>query len=649
MPTLVIALSDILLDPKNPIDLSTISSSQALQIIKQSYGFLSDAVEVSIENGIATIVLPDDKSKKVNDALDWFDRGLKKAKQGDYQNAIQLLKRTLEYLPAHTDARRNLAMAYLESGDQDEALNQLIDVLRLDPKDAWGYILLGNIYVKHKEDRKTGEQFYKKALELNPKDPYLLNNYAAVKGENGQTDESQAMFEKAIEIEPSYPNSYYGLATLLSRMNRKKEALSSLEKLFAQPISSDPRAAVVYDHSRALFKSLNEELADENNEAIMAFVHSRANAVEGITGYPMEIIEDDSLQGITAKSELAWRHKTNRHIIRHRSGSKSIVPHLIMHEMEHILLEHEAREAGKNKLFAVTEDQKRFGREQIQPDLHKLDDAGLDRSQKEEIISRWLFGLTNQLYNCPIDMVIEKRLYNKYPELHPYQFVSLAQTQSEYLKVLTEPEIQKISPRLVMRSSTAMNCSYALFADWLYGNTTEYSKLYKNSNVFALGEKLFSAFLSKQASKQARMMPPGEQYILVEEFARLLKLEGWFTLEEDRVLTEQVQEGATNADLLKEKESATVMYCLDTLKRFENMPVEKIKEIAFEVGLVGTAGIDYTKPDSRYSLKSLPGEQFTGLQMLVFMYVGFKKIDPTVNTGLDFEDAYQTALKLLKG
>ena len=117
MPTLVIALSDILLDPKNPVDLSKIPSSEALQIIKQSYGFLSEAVEVSIKNGIATITLPDDKSKKVNDALDWFDRGLKKAKQGDYQNAIQLLKRTLEYLPAHTDARRNLAMAYLESGD----------------------------------------------------------------------------------------------------------------------------------------------------------------------------------------------------------------------------------------------------------------------------------------------------------------------------------------------------------------------------------------------------------------------------------------------------------------------------------------------------------------------------------------------------
>jgi len=107
------------------------------------------------------------------------------------------------------------------------------------PEDVWGYILLGNIYVKYKEDRKTGEQFYKKALELNPKDPYLLNNYAAVKAENGQTDESQAMFEKAIEIDPLYPNSYYGLATLLSKMNRKKEALSSLENsLFSQSLQT---------------------------------------------------------------------------------------------------------------------------------------------------------------------------------------------------------------------------------------------------------------------------------------------------------------------------------------------------------------------------------------------------------------------------
>ena len=88
-----------------------------------------------------------------------------------------------------------------------------------------------------------------------------------------------------------------------------------------------------------------------------------------------------------------------------------------MHEMEHILLEHEAREVGNNKLFVVTEEQKRYGRQQIENDLGKLDNLGLDRSAKEEIMSRWLFGLTNQLYNCPLDMVIEQRLRRQIPGL----------------------------------------------------------------------------------------------------------------------------------------------------------------------------------------------------------------------------------------
>ena len=30
----------------------------------------------------------------------------------------------------------------------------------------------------------------------------------------------------------------------------------------------------------------------------------------------------------------------------------------------------------------------------------------------------------------------------------------------------------------------------------------------------------------------------------------------------------------------------------------------------------------------------------------LYIYFGFKKIDPTVNTGLDFENAYEAALKL---
>ena len=90
------------------------------------------------------------------------------------------------------------------------------------------------------------------------------------------------------------------------------------------------------------------------------------------------------------------------------------------------------------------------------------------------------------------------------------------------------------------------------------------------------------------------------------------------------------------------------MYCLGALERYEGMAEDKIKEIAFEIGLLGQSGIDYTNAEKRYSLHSIPGEQFTGLQLLCLMYVGFKKIEPSLDTGLDFRDAYEIALTMYK-
>lgn len=189
MSIVFIALRDFITDPDERVDLTSLPEEQAIALIKKSYGFLSFAVDVSIENDVAVINLPEQKEKAIEEAQRLFERGINKAKQGDYKGAIQVLKKSLEYFPYHNDARRNLAMAYLENGDVEEAKNQLIDVLRLDPKDVWGYLLLANLYFKHEHDPHSAESFYKKAYELNPNDPYLLNAYAALKTENGESTE----------------------------------------------------------------------------------------------------------------------------------------------------------------------------------------------------------------------------------------------------------------------------------------------------------------------------------------------------------------------------------------------------------------------------------------------------------------------------
>ena len=88
------------------------------------------------------------------------------------------------------------------------------------------------------------------------------------------------------------------------------------------------------------------------------------------------------------------------------------------------------------------------------------------------------------------------------------------------------------------------------------------------------------------------------------------------------------------------------MYCLSALQHFEDMELAEIQKVGFEIGLLGQQGIDPTNPDKKYTLKSIPGKEFTGLQLLAYMYAAFQVIDPFLDTGLDFKKEYEAAKKL---
>ncbi len=90
-----------------------------------------------------------------------------------------------------------------------------------------------------------------------------------------------------------------------------------------------------------------------------------------------------------------------------------------------------------------------------------------------------------------------------------------------------------------------------------------------------------------------------------------------------------------------------MFYCLSALEKFERMKKDEIQKISFEIAIKGTDGIDINDPQKRYTLKSMSGE-FSGLQLISYMYVGFKIIAPTQNVGIDLSREYNMAKKLLK-
>lgn len=88
-----------------------------------------------------------------------------------------------------------------------------------------------------------------------------------------------------------------------------------------------------------------------------------------------------------------------------------------------------------------------------------------------------------------------------------------------------------------------------------------------------------------------------------------------------------------------------VMYCLAALQKFEKMSPAEIRKIGFEIATLGTKGINPNDASARYKLQAIPGD-FSGLELLCYMFAAFKRIEPSADIGFDVRKEYDAALSL---
>jgi hypothetical protein len=158
-----------------------------------------------------------------------------------------------------------------------------------------------------------------------------------------------------------------------------------------------------------------------------------------------------------------------------------------------------------------------------------------------------------------------------------------------------------------------------------------------------------------------------DAHLLIQKWAKELRVENYFSLIDEK---DYRKSKASDENILQEPEhfiktepeptpknrinyseepagqGAVTMYCLSALQKFEGMELSEIQKVGFEIGLLGQQGIDPSNHDKKYTLKSIPDKEFTGLQLLAYMYAAFQVIDPFLDTGLDFKKEYEAAKKL---
>jgi type IV pilus assembly protein PilF len=157
--------------------------------------------------------------------------------------------------------RMELATGYFEQGQTTVALDELKQVLVIDPNFPDAYNLRGLIYTRLAEFRLADESF-RKALAINPKDPSALHNYGWLLCQQSRFSEAVVYFGQAL-ASPLYggqAKTWMTQGLCQMRAGQKAEAQRSLARSYeldaGNPITGYNLSLLLFqqaDFSRAQF------------------------------------------------------------------------------------------------------------------------------------------------------------------------------------------------------------------------------------------------------------------------------------------------------------------------------------------------------------------------------------------------------------
>ena len=212
------------------------------------------------------------------------------------------------------------------------------------------------------------------------------------------------------------------------------------------------------------------------------------------------------------------RSNMPEHIIVYKTEHNDLINHLIAHECGHIK---RIYETPPEKRFMVisNDDQKHKGMAVFEKDLEKLaKNMGVETAGK--LANLWYSGLIRQVTNQPVDLMIEKWLFENYPGLRTLQTNSLS-NQNDLAFAGLSRRIREITPDFVFKAGNLMNAAY----------TSLLSKIIRIKLVREWKRTEFydeSLELAKMLDIEKGWPPEGDLDI-VNLWAKRLNLSEWFS------------------------------------------------------------------------------------------------------------------------
>lgn len=660
-------------DIHNMSDLfETNKPDELVKKIKDYFSAAGIEVEVTAGDDAVSVELPSIDESSIEAEFQSI-AGL--CQQGKMKDAEPLLDDFIKNHPLYSEAHRIKAQMTMEKGDIDKAIDLNIEALRCNPQNSWALLLMGNLLCKYKKDFETARKYYDSVLKYDPQNSIAVNNIAAVMMELGKYKEAIPMFKQVLENDKKYANAYYGLA--LCHYNLKD---------FTTAFAVARQGSVTADR-----RTENPTVLEELHKVMVASAHALMDGVNfmnvflGIKdlieseSHQEVVIEEDKNLNVSAQLKYGPVYHRRNHIIKY-NPSIPFMPHLGVHELMHLEMSIEASKSGKNRIVFTNADNTSAFRSRYASWINKLIKK-IGHSKAMDVAEQVHGGIVLQLMNCPLDLFVEKRMFDKYPTMRPLQLLSLMQQEDYNVKAILESEKRKFIPQDIVTMSKVMNIVTSMHVEKLFG--LRFYQMYKpTKKEFEMAKDLYEEYEAYDDYK------PGEEYDLVEYFAQTFNAESLISMkpeseyiresvdkmlnddaEREAILGPNVPKGGNSYDGLTEEQKKNQdtffeqnkdgedpmktmmmsMYMLGALEYFEGKTKDEIRTTAMEIAMKGVTGISPDKK-SGYSVPSIPGKDFGGYQFLAYYYVSWALAIPEKLAALNFpfDTAWKTAQEMYK-
>lgn len=623
--------------------------------IKDYYSYGPYKPVVVLKDGILTI---DIDVPSIVSQREEYAKAINLCEKRRYEEAIPILKNLIQKNPTNSEYHRVMGQIFFDRNEIEDSMDYLISALRWDSRNKSALTMMGNLLFRNKNDSESAMKYYNQVLLLNPEDYIVINNIAVNYLQLKDYKKAEEYFQEVLRINPEYPNTYLGLGMLSDFQSDYYPAFEFTLK------------ALKYDKKKELYQNTIKQLFNISQKIIkedkgQKIYQKYIEKLEYEAKKPVRILLDDNIPTI-AKIEIAENYSRDYHLIRYKD-SQPAYEHLLCHELVHLDFIIQARKIGQNQLFTSSQKNERVFRKNIETTISKLKGMGVPPENIEGYTSSLFSGLNSQIYNTPIDLFIEQFLFDTYPELRPYQLISLHNMVLLGKKGVTDKNIVEIIPKDILTKSRIYNLVSAIQIKELFG--IDYlSEFNAPKNELKTAQDFYDEFLEYRDDRSA-----GEEYEILQHWADDLGLSDYFELvdeNEHNKSKDDIDEllGSIEKDpygllkddpeldketkdfILKHKSDdlnmSVVFHMVGALGFFNNMSKDKIKEIAFEIAMLGRLG--FNENENNYRVNSIPNKSFTMYQILSYYYVSWALSIPEMlsQIQLPFDKEFELAKKV---